>query len=294
MKKIVLTRGCPASGKSTWAKEKVNDSNGSYKRINRDDLRVMLDPDGKGGYNFSKSNEKFVTVAQDALILKALENGKHVILDDTNFGDSVYNRVKELTKGLNVKIEINDSFCDVPLDELIRRDNKRANGVGKDVIMKFYNKHLYKEPVYDVIQYDSNLPDCIICDLDGTLSLMKGMRSPYEWKKCINDALNVPVSNIVKMELAQGTRIIFFSGRSDIALDETVEWLNRYGHDYYDILEMRRHEDQRKDTIVKREFYDNFIKGQYNVKYCLDDRNSVVDMYRKLGLTVMQVQDGDF
>ena len=34
--------------------------------------------------------------------------------------------------------------------------------------------------------------------------------------------------------------------------------------------------------------------GNYNVKFVLDDRNRVVEMWRSLGLTCLQVADGDF
>jgi len=43
MKKVILTKGLPSSGKSTWAKALVDESPNSYKRINNDDLRKMLD-----------------------------------------------------------------------------------------------------------------------------------------------------------------------------------------------------------------------------------------------------------
>ena len=41
MKKIILTRGIPASGKSTWAKQKALKNPEHSVRINRDDLRNM-------------------------------------------------------------------------------------------------------------------------------------------------------------------------------------------------------------------------------------------------------------
>ncbi|MFN5657022.1 MAG: AAA family ATPase, partial [Pseudanabaena sp.] len=52
---VYFTIGLPASGKSTWAKEKVNKSPNIIKRVNKDELRAMLD----NSY-FSKGNEKFV------------------------------------------------------------------------------------------------------------------------------------------------------------------------------------------------------------------------------------------
>ncbi len=72
-------RGLPGSGKSTWAKQMVTENPNSYKRINRDELRMMLD----NGYT-SNGNEKFVKQVRDMLIVKALTDGKHVIVDDTN------------------------------------------------------------------------------------------------------------------------------------------------------------------------------------------------------------------
>ena len=45
---------------------------------------------------------------------------------------------------------------------------------------------------------------------------------------------------------------------------------------------------------MKEEIYQQHIAGQYNVKFVLDDRQQVVDMWRSLGLTVFQVDEGDF
>ena len=61
-----------------------------------------------------------------------------------------------------------------------------------------------------------------------------------------------------------------------------------------DELFMRPTGDTRKDSILKKEIYDNHIKGKYNVKYVLDDRDSVVEMWREQGLTCLQVAPGDF
>lgn len=41
MKRIILTRGIPASGKSIWAKQEVLKDPEHSVRINRDDLRNM-------------------------------------------------------------------------------------------------------------------------------------------------------------------------------------------------------------------------------------------------------------
>lgn len=79
MSKLIMCRGLPASGKSTWAKAQVASSNGRIKRVNRDDLRAMLDCS-----EWSKSNEKFVVRVRDLIIHNAFLEGKSVIVDDTN------------------------------------------------------------------------------------------------------------------------------------------------------------------------------------------------------------------
>jgi len=55
-------------------------------------------------------------------------------------------------------------------------------------------------------------------------------------------------------------------------------------------LFMRQMHDSRKDTIVKREIYDVFLRNK-NIIAVFDDRPSVVDMWNDLGLTVFAVAD---
>ena len=57
---------------------------------------------------------------------------------------------------------------------------------------------------------------------------------------------------------------------------------------------MREEGDRRKDNIVKYEIFNKFIRDKYCVNYVLDDRNQVVEMWRKLGLRTLQVADGNF
>ena len=57
---------------------------------------------------------------------------------------------------------------------------------------------------------------------------------------------------------------------------------------------MRPENDNRQDSIVKREIFEQYIKGVYDIEFVLDDRNQVVEMWRSLGLKCLQVQEGDF
>jgi hypothetical protein len=63
----------------------------------------------------------------------------------------------------------------------------------------------------------------------------------------------------------------------------------------FDMLIMRKTKDFRKDAIIKTEIFNEQIKDNYFIEFVLDDRNQVVDMWRKeLGLPCFQVFYGDF
>ena len=57
---------------------------------------------------------------------------------------------------------------------------------------------------------------------------------------------------------------------------------------------MRATGDFRPDSVVKEEIYNNHIKDNYYVAGVFDDRDSVVKLWRDLGLTCFQVYYGDF
>jgi hypothetical protein len=83
------------------------------------------------------------------------------------------------------------------------------------------------------------------------------------------------------------------SGRDGSCRELTENWLAA-NNIPFDGLFMRPVGDMRKDSIVKMEIFENEFKGKYNIKFILDDRNQVVAMWRSLGLTCLQVADGDF
>ena len=282
MKKVILTKGLPGSGKSTWAKELLKSNPNAYKRINNDDLRKMFD-----NIQFSHDMENFIKKAVDSLVLLALEEGKHVILDNTHLSDKPVNRIKELVKG-KAEVIIEDKFLNVPLETCIKNDLKRLESVGKDVIVKMYEQHIKKtEPIIQ----DSTLPKAIIVDIDGTLAHMKD-RSPFDWQRVGEDECDDIIKGIVNSYDNLGVTIVM-SGRDGSCRDITIKWLED-NNIKYDSLLMRSEDDFRKDSIVKKELFDNHIKNKYFIEYVLDDRNQVVDMWRDMGLKCLQVQPGNF
>ena len=283
MKRVILTKGLPGSGKTHYAKERLREAPGKYKRINKDDLRAMLD-DGK----WSKHNEQYIIAARDALILAALQAGYSIIVDDTNLSAKHEAHIRELVKSQAV-VEIED-FTDVPLDVCIERDRKRANYVGEQVIRRMYRDFL--APKRPIIEHNSLLHNAILSDLDGTLALLNG-RNPYDASECEKDIVNKPVADIIARYSQAGITIILLSGRSEIHRPQTLQWLAKNGIEY-DALFMRDEGDNRKDAIIKRELYEGYIQRDYNVLFVLDDRQQVVDLWRSIGLTCLQVDYGDF
>lgn len=279
MKKVIITKGLPGSGKSTWAKKVISDNPNSYKRINKDELREMFD-----NSKHSNDSEKFILEARDQLIMLALKNGKHVIVDDTNLSDKHILRITSLVKG-EADVEIKD-FTHVPLETCIENDLKRDRSVGEKVIRRMYNQFLRKDDVY--IER-ADLPRAILVDIDGTLAKMHN-RGPFEWDKVKYDYCNTIIKNIVNNY--NGT-VIVLSGRDGVCRELTEEWLN--DHDIkYSSLFMREAGNCEKDSIIKKRIFDTEIRGKYYIDYVLDDRNQVVEMWRSLGLTCLQVADGDF
>ena len=278
--KVLILSGLPASGKSTRARELVD--KGNWKRVNKDLIRLMLD-----NSKWSRNNEKFVLALRDHIIVSALKAGSNVVVDDTNFGKHPQH-IKELVKDIpNVIVE--EEFINTPLEVCISRDANRDESVGKKVIMDMYNKYLRKEQ--ELVPYDETLPDAIIVDIDGTIAHMKN-RSPYDWNRVDEDEFDNYVASI-PFALRNSVIIIIMSGRDEVCREKTGKWLKDNGMPY-NHLYMRPQGNTEKDSVIKERLYNNHVKGKYNVRFVLDDRQQVVDLWRRLGLKCFQVAEGNF
>jgi predicted kinase len=207
MKKLIILRGLPASGKSTYAKSLLEDNLGMYKRLNKDELRLMLD-----NSHHTKSNEKFVERVRDMMLVEALKEGKHVVIDDTNLSDRPIERLRQVVQnyckdtGDQVQIEVKN--IETTLQECLERDETRDKKVGKNVIMRMYKQHIMGDergPHYK--PQNTELPKAIICDLDGTLAVIKD-RNPHDALACEKDLLNEPIANLVKMYRQNNCKVV--------------------------------------------------------------------------------------
>lgn len=308
---IVLTVGLPASGKSTWARDLVTSEPNRWKRINRDDLRFMLH--GTAHDYTNKSHEKAVTQASDSLLKMYLSDGFDVILDNTFLNHADRKAIHKIAAELDGSCDVIEKIFCVPVEECLRRNALRSGQaqVPDEVVLRMAKKAKVaangsipglcdKVTSYDKVKaepivQDESLPPCVICDLDGTLCLMNG-RNPYDASRCEEDSVNQPVLELLK-KFYDSHHIVFMSGRSYKYRPETERWLQKYVRleSLYEYeLFMRAEGDIRKDSIVKKELFEEHVKDKYFVRFWLDDRNQVVSMARSLGLTVFQVADGNF
>lgn len=278
--KLIALRGLPASGKSTWALEYIK-ANPNTVRVEKDIIRATYFP------NYRRKDEQAVVQLRDTQIIEALKAGKSVICSDTNLNPIHMRRLEEIARNMGVKFEIVDLTA-VPYWECIKRDAKRDKPVGEKAIHDMHQRWI--EP--NLPKQPEGLEKVIICDLDGTIAKLNGRNAVTEQHLCGDDLVNYPVAHIIK---SCNRRVIWTSGRSAKVRHETEMWLlkhNLYGNN--DLLLMRSDNDARPDDVVKLELYKQHIEGRFSVDFALDDRNSIVSLWRSLGITCLQVDYGNF
>lgn len=143
----------------------------------------------------------------------------------------------------------------------------------------------------------------IICDIDGTLANVEHRRhfiagDRPDWQS-FNESMIVDTVNDwcrqLVLRMCHTHFIIFATGRYEDFRGATECWLAENGLDALGhLLLMRADNDSRRDSIMKEEMYRTHIEPRFDVDFVIDDRQSVVDMWRSLGLVCLQCDEGDF
>lgn len=280
MAKLIMMKGLPASGKSTKAKEIVEQ--GNWVRVNRDLLREMLH------YNkWTGRNEGLTIDAEKVIVGMFLAKGISVVVDDCNLGDKHREMWSSVAQNFKAKFEVIE--VDTDWKTCVSRDVDREKAVGPDVIIA--NALQYK-------CYQQSMP-FVICDIDGTIAnidhrLHYVKEDPKNWNSFFaelnNDEPRTEIISKVLDKIKLGYELIYVSGRPESYREETIKWMRKHDIPTAPIL-MRRSNDKRPDTEVKQEIYDKYLK-HYQIDCVFDDRPSVIRMWESNNLVVNNVGNG--
>ena len=146
----------------------------------------------------------------------------------------------------------------------------------------------------------------VVFDLDGTISFCEhrlhyiaGDKRDWQsfYKACVDDVPNDPVILVLRALHSMGFKVIIISGRSDEVRMETLTWLTEHAVPC-EGLYMRPDKDYTPDHELKlrlmKDAQQEIGFTDHDVVCIFDDRQKVVDMWRKNGFTCFQVADGDY
>ena len=305
-KKLILTRGIQGSGKSTWARQWVEEDPENRVRINNDDIRNMLGP------YWIPSREGIVSNTKLQTTLYAMRMGYDIVVDNMNLNpkevkywenviDS-HNNIK--TSDINpdwvqyeYEIEFKDFFISV--EECIRRDAMRPNPIGEKVIRETWKRYKHfiqttevENYVKNLISFDDSKESCVVIDMDSTMCFNTTKRPWFgdgAAEGMINDVPNEGVQTLIYF-LQNHTNIVVVTGRDTSQKEVTLKWLQNHGINPSELC-FRKEGDYRKGVEVKKELIEQVLE-HYNIIAIFEDCEPIVQMYREMGLTVLQPNKG--
>lgn len=280
--KLHLLRGLPASGKSTIAKAMVGTK--EWTRVNRDLLREMLHLG-----EWSPQNEAIVVSFEKGIANLILQQGRNVVVDDCNLSE--HHAQMWMAIALANDATFSQRVVDTHWSQCVEWDRERDKKVGEHVIKQMALQ-------YGLLFKDEISPQIVVCDIDGTIAnidhrLHHVQKEPKDWKSFFSEMDKDTVREDVKQMLTDfaeaGHDIVFVSARPEDYREVTEKWLmDNLG---YNFVLMRPKGDKRPDTMVKADIYKKYL-AHYNIKTVIDDRPSVIRMWRELNLPVIDVGKG--
>lgn len=319
--------GLQGSGKSTYANNLV--SRGGWRSINYDSLRHYDSQGQPVVYRFSRESEDKIHATAMNMAERWLKLGYSIVIDNMNLSDRQRQPWYDLADSHKAHYEVVEMSAD--LDTCLARNSLRTGWarVPRPVIERaalWNNKIVWPvDQKVAIIDIDGTLADsstrvkylqvgpcdtcsgskeiskcklskCTACGVEKCPACNGRGKKKKDWMRFYqevgNDKVRVPVAEWVRQLRASGNfYIVIVSGRPlDQAGNQTVDWLDK-NNIPYDRIFMRNRGDFRKDTIIKQEILDK-ITPHIDVAFAIDDRPSVIRMWRENGVTCYDVGDG--
>ena len=136
-----LTKGFPASGKSTWAFQEAA-AYPDYVLVSRDDIRATIRPTWNWDEATNRANETLVTRIQGDIVEAAFEVGRPVICHNTNLYRGQYADLLRIAERFDAEVRYR-SFLHVPITTCIVRDAPRPEGkrVGEEALLRMHAEY---------------------------------------------------------------------------------------------------------------------------------------------------------
>ena len=162
MRNLIILRGSPGAGKSTW----IRNNNLQNYTLCADDIRMMFEAPimqvDKLHKTISQANDNYVWALLFELLEKRMEKGELVLVDATHSRSSDFSKYKDLATKYRYRMYYVD-FSDVPIEVCKERNNQREpyKIVPERVIDKIYARLRTQEKTSGFKEVDKdNFKDC--------------------------------------------------------------------------------------------------------------------------------------
>lgn len=142
---VLILSGIPCAGKSTYAMSHLSNNRGwDIAWISRDNIRWQMD---KSNYQHTKSNEKQVTKEFYKRLVEAADEGRDIIIDNTNCTEKYLNEFINFFDAKYPEYNVAVKFFDISFIKALIRDFIRSWNTDKSIpykvmwrMYKNYNK----------------------------------------------------------------------------------------------------------------------------------------------------------
>lgn len=285
MRTLLLMRGAPGCGKSTWIKQQGLENYA----LSADDIRLLYSSPElnlEGWYSISQNNDSVVWANLFKILEARMERGEFTVIDATNSKTAEMNRYKNLCETYKYRMFCVD-FTDIPIAEVKKRNWGRhyLKRVPDDVIDKMYSRFATQKIPSGITMIKPDEIDKIwmrkICldqynkihvigDIHGCYTVLKqyfdnnGGLKDDEYYIFLGDFVDRGIENadVIKFLLSIYTRpnVYMLEGNHE-------RWLQIWGH----------------GGICQSKEFEFVTKYQLDAAFGEDGKKEVRKLYRKLG-----------